>query len=83
MDSVIEAKLNVVQPHVHALYALPDILGRGKFSKSHLYNLLGRGHFPPPCLRTGPRFTRWRSSDVDEWFADPATWIATHSGGAA
>jgi predicted DNA-binding transcriptional regulator AlpA len=60
------------------LYAQPDILSRGKFSKSHLYNLMARGHFPQPVLRMGPRFTRW-GSDVDQWFADPAAWIATNA----
>ena len=61
-----------------ALYSQPDILSRGKFSKSHLYNLMARGHFPKPCLVMGPRFTRW-GSDVDMWFADPAAWIAANA----
>lgn len=61
------------------LYAQPDILSRGKFSKSHLYNLMARGHFPQPVLRQGPRFTRWSSVDVDPWFESPATWIRTHA----
>ena len=58
-----------------SLYAQPDILNRGKFSKSHLYNLMGRGHFPKPCLVMGPRFTRWSALDVDAWFADPKGWL--------
>lgn len=62
-----------------ALYALPDILERGKFSKSHLYNLVARGHFPKPCLVVGPRFTRWSSADVDAFFADPASYIAANA----
>lgn len=67
------------QPHTHnALYALPDILARGKFSKSHVYNLMARGQFPQPVLRMGPRFTRW-GMDVDNWFADPAAWIASQA----
>lgn len=67
------------------LYAQPDILSRGKFSKSHLYNLMARGQFPQPALRCGPRFTRWAASDVDAWLADPKGWIERHSeaGGAA
>ena len=64
-----------------ALYALPDILARGSFSKSHTYNLISRGHFPQPCLRMGPRFTRWATADVDLWFQDPAAWIAANAGG--
>jgi len=63
-----------------ALYALPDILARGKFSKSHVYNLMARSHFPKACLVMGPRFTRWGSKDVDAWFADPAAWIAANAG---
>ena len=63
---------------IPALYALPDILERGKFSKSHLYNLMDRGHFPKPCLVMGPRFTRW-GTQVDSWFADPQAWIAANA----
>jgi predicted DNA-binding transcriptional regulator AlpA len=58
-----------------ALYAQRDILVRGKFSKSHLYNLIARGHFPQPSLRYGPRFTRWSAAEVDRWLADPQSWI--------
>jgi predicted DNA-binding transcriptional regulator AlpA len=68
--------------HSRVLYALPDILARGKFSKSHLYSLIQRKHFPKPALVLGPRFTRWDSS-IDDWFADPAGWIATHAQRAA
>lgn len=55
---------------------IADITARGKFSKTHLYNMLARGRFPQPTVRDGPRFTRWRSADVDAWFADPAGWMA-------
>lgn len=61
------------------LYAQPDILALGKFSKSHLHNMMARGQFPQPGLRCGPRFTRWKAADVDAWFADPAAWIAAHA----
>lgn len=69
-----------------ALYALPDLLKLGSFSKSHLYNLMQRGCFPKPVVRVGPRFTRWSASSVHEWFADPQGWMARNSnngGGAA
>jgi predicted DNA-binding transcriptional regulator AlpA len=59
-----------------ALYTQADITRMGNFSKSHLYNLIARGHFPQPIIRSGPRFTRWSSVQCDEWFADPAAWIA-------
>lgn len=55
---------------------IADITKRGRFSKTHLYNLIARGHFPDAAIRDGTRFTRWHSADVDAWFADPAGWIA-------
>lgn len=61
-----------------AFYALPDITNRGKFSRSHLYNLLARGQFPQP-FRHGPRFTRWSASEVDAWMADPQGWMETNA----
>ena len=80
MDAVTESEQSKVQPHARAaLCALPDILARGKFSKSHLYNLLARGQFVKPCLVMGPRFTRWNAIEVDQWFSDPARWIAEHA----
>ena len=82
MDAVIESALTQIQPHTRAAHdALADILSRGKFSKSHVYNLMARGQFPLPILKLGPRFTRWSAQEVDEWFADPAAWIAAHTPG--
>ncbi len=82
MDTVIESALATAQHQTRArLYAQPDILARGKFSKSHLYNLMARGHFPKPCLRMGLRFTRWAAADVDIWFQAPAAWIAANAEG--
>lgn len=76
MDEVIESPQ---PPTRDALYALPDILARGKFSKSHIYNLMARGQFPQPVLRMGPRFTRWASASVDSWFSDPSAWIKANA----
>lgn len=70
-----------VQPP--ALVALPDILSRGKFSKSHVYNMMARGQFPRPCLVIGPRFTRWDACAINDWFTDPAGWVAAHAQGVA
>lgn len=67
------------QTQTPALYALPDILARGKFSKSYLYVLLQREHFPKPVLVLGPRFTRWSAEECNQWFEDPAAWIAAHA----
>jgi|APCry1669188970_1035186.scaffolds.fasta_scaffold262807_2 predicted DNA-binding transcriptional regulator AlpA len=58
-----------------ALYAAPEILYRGRFSKSHLYNLMARQCFPKPCVVLGSRFTRWSAHECDRWFANPALWI--------
>lgn len=65
---------------VQDLYTQTDITTRCRFSKSHLYNLIERGHFPPAALRCGPRFTRWKACDVQAWLADPQGWIAAHAG---
>jgi predicted DNA-binding transcriptional regulator AlpA len=58
-----------------SLYALPDLLSRGNFSKSHLYNLMARDCFPKPTLVLGPRFTRWSAEECDLWFTNPTEWI--------
>jgi prophage regulatory protein len=60
-----------------------DIIARGSFSRSHLYNLIARNQFPAPCVRCGPRFTRWDSESVDAWFEDPAGWIAARASEAS
>lgn len=64
-----------------ALYALPDLLKRGRFSKSHLYNLIARNRFPKPILVLGSRFTRWSAEECDRWFANPTLWIDSQTGG--
>ena len=58
-----------------SLYALTDLLPKGNFSKSHLYNLMTRNCFPKPTLVLGPRFTRWSAEECDQWFANPSRWI--------
>ena len=78
MNAVVEAALSQVQPSSRGLYAQSDITGRGKFSKSHLYNLMARGQFPQPSVRCGPRFTRWSSAAVDQWFENPGAWMQSH-----
>jgi predicted DNA-binding transcriptional regulator AlpA len=65
-----------------ALYSQSDLLIKGRFSKSHLYNLQARGHFPRPVLVLGSRFTRWSATECDQWFSDPAGWIEAHKGSA-
>ena len=61
------------------LYRERDITARGKFSKSHLYQMVARGEFPRQVITT-KRFARW-GADVDDWFADPAAWIKANSQG--
>ena len=74
----METITEIATEQKYALYAIHDILKRGKFSKSHLYNMMARGYFPKPCLVMGPRFTRWSAESVDAWFAEPAGWVAAH-----
>lgn len=62
-----------------ALYSGPEIDEKGNWSKSHRYNLEKRGHFPKACLVMGPRFSRYDARVVDQWFVDPAAWIAAHA----
>ncbi|MFM7009671.1 MAG: helix-turn-helix transcriptional regulator [Betaproteobacteria bacterium] len=67
--------------HDSALYALPELLRRGRFSKSHLYNLMERNCFPRPTVVLGSRFTRWSAEECDRWFANPNQWIESQKGG--
>lgn len=59
-----------------ALCTQADITAWGRFSKSHLYNLIARGAFPAPVIRSGPRFTRWSRKDVEAWLKDPAAAVS-------
>ena len=70
---------NISLSAYESLLAVPDITKLGRFSKAHLYSMLGRGQFPQPALRCGPRFTRWKASDVQAWLADPQGWINAHA----
>jgi prophage regulatory protein len=60
------------------LMASKEIVAAAKISRAHLYAMLARGQFPQPALRCGPRFTRWKASDVQEWLADPQGWITAN-----
>lgn len=51
-------------------------------SRAHFYSLLKEGKLPQPALRQGPRFTRWRATDVQAYLADPAAWVTTNTKGA-
>ena len=65
-------------PTPPSLYTLREIIARGKFSKTHLYTMVRDGLFPAPALRCGPRFTRWTSDQVDQFFADPQGYMNAH-----
>lgn len=58
-----------------SLYALSDLLRKGSFSKSYVYNLMARNCFPKPIIILGSRFTRWSAEECDQWFANPSRWI--------
>jgi len=81
MDAVPTPKTAIVQRR--ALYTQRDITERCAFSKSHLYSLISRNHFPAPALRDGPRFTRWSASAVEAWLCDPAGWVAANAKSAS
>lgn len=66
-----------------SLYALTDLLPKGNFSKSHLYNLMTRNCFPKPTLVLGPRFTRWSAEECDKWFSNPTGWIESQKANEA
>ncbi len=74
---------DIITKQPQGLYTQHDITARGAFSKSHLYNMMARGQFPQPTLVVGSRFTRWASAECDQWFSDPAAFIATNSKVAA
>ena len=42
---------------------IEKMLGLGRTA---IYNLVRRGELPPP-LKVGPRASRWRKADVDEF----------------
>lgn len=79
MVTQVKTSNSLNQAPLPALYAQSDIIRLGGFSKSHLYNLVERRHFPAPVLRMGPRFTRWSAHQCDQWFSDPAGWIKEHA----
>lgn len=47
-------------------------------SRAHFYALLKEEKLPQPALRQGPRFTRWRASDVQAYLTDPQGWVAAN-----
>lgn len=59
-----------------ALLTQADVSAQCALSKSFLYALIARRAFPAPSVRLGPRFTRWASTDVEAWKADPHGWKA-------
>jgi predicted DNA-binding transcriptional regulator AlpA len=64
------------------LSSISDILPRGNFSETFFRSLLIEGCFPPPVI-TRKRFVRWKTSDVDRWFASPSSWAASTTNKAA
>ena len=61
------------------LMASKEIVATAKISRAHLYSMLARGQFPQPALRCGPRFTRWKASDIQAWLADPQGFITANA----
>ena len=57
------------------LLAAKKIIELTGSSRAHFYDLVREGKFPAPAFRDGPRFTRWRASDVQAWLNDPQAWL--------
>ena len=64
---------------LHGLLAAKSVIPLTGSSRAHFYDLVREGKFPPPAFRDGPRFTRWRALDVQEWLNDPQAWIDAHT----
>ena len=60
---------------LQGLLAAKSVIPLTGSSRAHFYDLVREGKFPAPAFRNGPRFTRWRSVDVERWLADPQAWI--------
>lgn len=57
------------------LMAAKEIVETAKVSRAHWHSLVKTGKAPPPAIRIGPRYTRWRASDIQTWLSDPQAWI--------
>ena len=78
--------MNIDRPPAPALQGLlsaKNIIPLVGSSRAHFYDLVREGKFPAPAFRDGPRFTRWRASDVQAWLTDPQAWIDAHTAVAA
>lgn len=61
------------------LMAAKDIVRAVKVSRAHWHSLVTAGMAPPPVLRIGKRYTRWRGADIKGWYDDPSGYIITHT----
>lgn len=61
------------------LMASKEIVKTVKISRAHLHALVREKRFPAPALRIGPRYTRWKASDVQAWLADPGGYGTAHA----
>lgn len=77
--------MNINRPPAQALQGLlsaKNVIPLVGSSRAHFYDLVREGKFPSPAFRDGPRFTRWRALDVQEWLADPQAWIDANTAAA-
>lgn len=74
----MDATTSVISAQSPALYSQRDVTALCSFSRSQLYKLVAGHRFPVPAVVLGPRFTRWKASDVQAWLADPQGWITAH-----
>ena len=50
----------------YRLLAIDQVVERAKRCKASIYNDIKAGTFPAP-VKVGPRSSRWRETEVDEW----------------
>ena len=48
------------------LLTIKQVAERAQRCRASIYNDIKRGTFPAP-VKVGPRATRWRETEVDEW----------------
>jgi predicted DNA-binding transcriptional regulator AlpA len=75
MDTQVQTQADVWT----GLMAAKQIVKAVNISRAHLHSLVKAKKFPAPALKEGPRYTRWRASDVQAWLADPQAYIAANA----
>ncbi|MFV0284443.1 MAG: helix-turn-helix transcriptional regulator [Castellaniella sp.] len=51
------------------LLRLPAVMARIGYGRSKVYDMIGKGEFPPP-IKMGARTVAWPSDQIDTWIAE-------------